>query len=113
VNFDHQVHRVLAERYSGPLGVGLDGVDQLVVNSVELDEKKDVPEIVVVFRHSRCPEQLYGLRFPAHDHADPEHREWSPDEWAGVITTNLIELVEAADLGLPAPDAPGRVIWVG
>lgn len=99
---------MLAESLSHP--------DTATWRQIRLDEvrvERD-PSVVVVFHVASWPECPYGFRFRTR--IEPgltgEAQATDADFIAGVLVTNLEELVEAADLGLPKHSRPGEITWV-
>jgi hypothetical protein len=98
----------LAQR--GLTNVRGDGPD----GAIEIDTVAPLPsladpkEIVVVLRHALYPGRRFGLRFPAY--GSPEDRaNWTPDEWADLLGSDLQGLLETRDLSKAPPD---EIYWL-
>ena len=96
------------------------------INVEEVYFEQDGPEddmIVILFREARRPQCLFGFRIGSREPPPIDNPDWQwqesedpegriPQGHATVIFGNLMEQVEAADMGLPKECDPHGITWI-
>jgi hypothetical protein len=65
--------------------------------------------LAVIVRDQGAPELRYGYKMEL---PPGWQEEMPPRLLAGLISTELVEIIEAADMGLPVDAVPGEVRWL-
>jgi hypothetical protein len=100
---------------AGPSGKGI------IVEDVSLEKGEPKGEdIVILFREAERPHCLFSFRMFAREPVEPE-QQWKEDEdpegrapmgHGTVIYGNLMEQIQAADMGLPDECDPDGITWI-
>ena len=106
------------ELASYPLA-GPDGKDILIEDIHLEQDKQEHSDIVILFREGKRPHCLFGFRMFAREPVAPE-QEWKENEdpegqaigHGTVIYGNLMERLQAADMGLPKDCLAAGVTWI-
>lgn len=97
------------------------GGKTIFVEDVYLEQtESEEQDIVIVFRASGHPNCLFGFRMFASEPVEPE-RQWKENEdpegqepigHGTVIFGNLMEHIQAADMGLPGECVQDGITWI-
>jgi hypothetical protein len=79
-------------------------VDDVTVRGSDTDS----PDVVIMFHTTENPLASFGFRFRATP--DDDERRWTPQQWATVVASNLLERVESGS-GLPK-GSETKVTWI-
>ncbi len=100
---------------AGPSGKGI------LVEDVHLEQgEPEGEDIVILFREVQRPHCLFGFRMVAREPVEPE-QQWKEEEdpegrapigHGTVIYGNLMEHIQAADMGLPDECDPDGITWI-
>lgn len=97
------------------------GEKRIVVDEIRLEQGRPEGDMaVILFREVQRPQCIFGFRMEAREPGRPVlttldgrlEEVVDPDGWAAVIYGNLLERVEAADMGLPEDCDPASITWI-
>jgi hypothetical protein len=89
------------------------GDRRITIDEARLEPGRPEGDLVVIlFREARRPHRVFGFRTPAREPVSPHTPDPPPETVAATIFGNLMERVEAADMGLPKNCDASDITWI-